>query len=106
MTELVRLAAHRGPPGLVVFDRHELNQLLAVYATRVAQGEWRDYAIDHRPHMAAFAVFRRSADWPLYVVAKLAAGRRQRRFVLFSGEARIGQGRSLDEVLSRLPAPA
>ena len=33
-------------PGVVFFDRRELNQLMRLYGRMVAAGEWRDYAID------------------------------------------------------------
>ena len=100
MTKLLRLADYRHPADRVSFDRRELKKLLAIYAERVAGGEWRDYAIDMRGHMAAFAVFRSSYDWPLYLIAKFAPGsRKQGNYVVWSGPRRLIQGRSLDEVL-------
>ena len=44
-----------GPPHLaphVTFERGELDRILGLYGRKVAAGEWRDYAIDHRPGMA------------------------------------------------------
>ena len=52
------------------FNRNELGQILATYSTRVASGEWRDYAIDHFPGSAAFSIFRHTHETPLYVVEK------------------------------------
>jgi hypothetical protein len=101
MAKLLRLADYRRPRGRVFFNRSELRKLLAVYSERVARGEWRDYAIDQRSDMVAFAVFRSSYDWPLYVIAKLAAGdRRPGRWVVSAGRERVIQGRDIDEVLS------
>lgn len=103
MHHLYRLADYRRAHERVVFDRSELAKLLAVYADRVACGEWRDYAIDHLGHMAAFSVFRSSYDRPLYVVAKLAeGGQRQASYVLSSGPEKLVQGRTLDDVLAPL----
>ena len=53
------------------FDRTELGQILATYSTRVASGEWRDYAIDHFPGSAVFSIFRHTHETPLYTVEKL-----------------------------------
>ena len=73
-------ASHRGevralrpsPPqvGPVTFDRHELRDILALYGRKVAEGEWRDYAIDFGRDMAVFSIFRRAAEYPLYRVVK------------------------------------
>jgi phenylalanyl-tRNA synthetase beta subunit len=102
MAELVPLAEFRRRPGLVFFDRREFNKLLQLYARRVAQGEWRDYAIDQHADRAAFAVFRRASERPLFVVSKIAEARRPRRYVLSSGIRRLGVGRSIDEVVDLL----
>ena len=60
------------PPqvGPVTFDRHELRDILALYGRKVAEGEWRDYAIDFGRDMAVFSIFRRAAEYPLYRVVK------------------------------------
>jgi Protein of unknown function (DUF2794) len=103
MSKLLRISEYRRPAERVVFDRAELTKILAIYADRVARGEWRDYAIDHRPNMAAFAVFRSCYEWPLFVIAKLAGqqhGSRQGNFVVSSGPRKLIQGRSIDEVLA------
>ena len=73
-------ASHRGevrplrpsPPqtGPVTFDRHELRDILALYGRKVAEGEWRDYAIDFGRETAVFSIFRRAAEYPLYRVVK------------------------------------
>jgi hypothetical protein len=101
MSKLLRLSEYRRSAERVVFDRSELKKILALYADRVARGEWRDYAIDHRPHMAAFAVFRSSYEWPAFVIAKFSGqGARQGSYVVSSGPRKLIQGRSIDEVLA------
>ena len=65
----------------VFFDRLELNAILNVYGRLVAEGEWRDYAIDHLKEEAVFSVFRRASEFPLYRIVKqpkLARKREQR----------------------------
>lgn len=100
MSKLLRLSEFRVPAERVVFDRTELNKILAIYAERVARGEWRDYAIDLRPNMAAFAVFRSCYEWPLFVIAKFHQSARQGSYVVSSGPRKLIQGRSIDEVLA------
>lgn len=60
-------ASHCGP---VCFNRQELNQILDVYGRKVADGEWRDYAIDLGRDQAVFSIFRRTAEVPLYRIVK------------------------------------
>ena len=57
-------------PSQISFNRQELTALLRIYGFKVADGEWRDYAIDHLPHYAVFSVFRRASESPLYRVVK------------------------------------
>jgi hypothetical protein len=59
--------------GAVFFDRRELNAILRIYGRMVAAGEWRDYAIDSLGDAAAFSVFRRTAESPLYRIEKRPA---------------------------------
>ena len=60
----------RGPQGPISFDRCELAQLLGMYGRKVAEGEWRDYAIDMHREKAIFSVFRRASEYPLYRIEK------------------------------------
>ena len=60
----------RAPHGPISFDRRELNQLLGMYGRKVAEGEWRDYAIDMHREKAVFSVFRRASEYPLYRIEK------------------------------------
>ena len=54
----------------ISFDRHELTQLFGMYGRKVAEGEWRDYAIDMHREKAIFSVFRRASEYPLYRIEK------------------------------------
>ena len=54
----------------VAFDRRELGVILTLYGRMVAAGEWRDYGISHLSDVAVFAVFRRTAEHPLYRIEK------------------------------------
>jgi Protein of unknown function (DUF2794) len=54
----------------VAFNRQELSAILNVYGRMVAGGEWRDYAMDFGRETAAFSVFRRASEVPLYRIEK------------------------------------
>jgi hypothetical protein len=55
---------------LVSFDRQELREILNLYGRKVAEGEWRDYAIDFSPQKAVFAIYRRASECALYRIEK------------------------------------
>jgi len=57
-------------PNRVTFNRFELNRILNLYGRMVADGEWRDYAIDFLKDRAVFSVFRRAAEVPIYRIEK------------------------------------
>ncbi len=57
-------------PEIVSFNRRELDQILRIYGNKVADGEWRDYAIDMLRDRAVFSVFKRAAEVPLYRIEK------------------------------------
>lgn len=61
-----------GPPPkpVVSFDRRELDTILRLYGRMVADGEWRDYAMDLLKDRAIFSVFRHSSEMPLYRIEK------------------------------------
>ncbi|MBO6633674.1 DUF2794 domain-containing protein [Parvibaculum sp.] len=54
----------------VFFDRAELDAILSVYGRKVAEGEWRDYAMGGFKDVAIFSVFRRASEMPLYRIEK------------------------------------
>src|SRR3546814_11267864 len=88
MDNLIRLQRDRKSVGHLFFTRGELGQLLSLYSSRVASGEWRDYAIDQLDDMTLFSIFRHTHERPLYSVAKLRPqGQRRAR----SEERRVGK---------------
>lgn len=99
MSNIVRLAEFRHRRGRVYFNRSELSRLLQVYSERVAQGEWRDYAIDHTVGMAVFSVFRHAHDQPLYAVAKIAGAQKNIDYAVFDQKRRLKRATDLDAVL-------
>ncbi len=100
MTNLLHLADARARRRTITFDRLELNRLVGLYSQRVSTGEWRDYAIDFKPGMAVFSIFRHTAEQPLFSIVKLAPGReRQPPWVISSGPRRVAQRETLDDTL-------
>ena len=85
----------------VMFDRRELSAILNVYGRKVADGEWRDYAIGMGAEVATFAVFRRTAEVPLYRIEKRPKLRnRQGMFaVIAAGGQVLKRGHELAQVL-------
>lgn len=57
-------------PTQIAFDRRELSEILRVYGYRVAEGEWRDYALDFQKERAVFSIFKRTSEMPVYQVEK------------------------------------
>jgi hypothetical protein len=101
-------AMHAGPqepaPRQVSFERRELQMILNLYGRRVAEGEWRDYAIDFNPVKAVFAIFRRASETPLYTIEKNPAlARKQGAYSVVAANGLIlKRGHELDRVLAVL----
>jgi Protein of unknown function (DUF2794) len=91
----------------VSFKRAELRIILDIYARKVAEGEWRDYAIDFTRDKAVFSVFRRTSEVPLYRIEK--DPRLARRQGIYSVVAASGlvlkRGHDLARVLRVLDKP-
>lgn len=85
----------------VSFDRRELGVILSLYGRMVAAGEWRDYGISCLSQSAVFAVFRRTAETPLYRIEKHPALRnRQGQFMVLAMDGQIlKRGHDLAQVL-------
>ena len=95
---VARPAAANPPPNRVTFNRLELNRILNLYGRMVADGEWRDYAIDFRPGMAIFSIFRHTAEQPLFAIAKVP-GTSQGGYMVYNGPRKLAHGDSLEDVL-------
>jgi hypothetical protein len=95
-------SAAAGPlPGRVTFNRFELNRILNVYGRMVAEGEWRDYAIDFLKERAVFSVFRRASEMPIYRIEKdPRLARKQGMYsVVSAGGLILRRGHELERVL-------
>ena len=85
----------------VIFDRRELSRIFDLYGRMVAEGEWRDYAIDFLKDRAVFSVFRHSCEVPIYRIEKNPRlSRRQGVYSVISATGLIvRRGHELDRVL-------
>ncbi|WP_315836717.1 DUF2794 domain-containing protein [Bradyrhizobium prioriisuperbiae] len=85
----------------VTFNRLELNRILNLYGRMVAEGEWRDYAIDFLKDRAVFSIFRRASEVPLYRIEKdPRLARKQGAYsVVSAGGQILRRGHDLHRVL-------
>ena len=85
----------------VSFDRQELSTILNLYGRKVANGEWRDYALDFLRERALFSIYKRSSERPLYVIEKNPKLRsKQGQYMVLSQEGRVlKRGHELATVL-------
>ena len=94
-------------PKQVSFSRAELRTILDLYARKVSEGEWRDYAIDFTREKAVFSVFRRTSEVPLYRIEKdPKLARRQGAYaVVVASGLVLKRGHDLARVLRVLERP-
>ncbi len=88
-------------PQTVTFNRTELNRILNLYGRMVADGEWRDYAIDFLKDRAVFSIFRRASEIPIYRIEKdPRLARKQGAYSVIAASGQIlRRGHDLDRVL-------
>ena len=91
----------------VTFSRAELRTILDLYARMVAEGEWRDYAIDFTRDKAVFSIFRRTSEMPLYRIEKdPKLARRQGAYAVVAASGLVlKRGHELARVLRVLDKP-
>ena len=85
----------------VFFSRPELDAILSVYGRKVAEGEWRDYAMGGFRECAVFSIFRRTSEMPLYRIEKRPKlARRQGAWAVLGANGQIlKRGHELKQVL-------
>jgi hypothetical protein len=88
-------------PQFVSFSRQELALILNVYGRKVADGEWRDYAMDFLRERAVFSVFARNSERPLFMIEKNPKlARKQGQYMVSNQQGRIlKRGHELRAVL-------
>jgi hypothetical protein len=88
----------------VSFNRGELQAILNLYGRKVAEGEWRDYAIDFLTDKAVFSIYRRTSEVPLYRIEKdpKLAKKQGAYSVVVSSGLILKRSHELDRVLNVL----
>jgi hypothetical protein len=96
-----RIVSFGGQPQQVRFDRIELGRILTLYGRMVSAGEWRDYAIDFLSDVAAFSIFRRTSEVPLFTIEKRPKLRsRQGQYAVIAASGHVlKRGHDLAQVL-------
>jgi hypothetical protein len=98
-------APPRSPgPDIVNFHSFELRAILDLYGRKVAEGEWRDYAIDFSPQKAVFSIYRRFSECALYRIEKTPKlARKQGLYALVAASGlTLKRGQDLRRVLAVL----
>jgi len=101
MATLHTLEPRHRPIPSAAFTRAELSQMLSVYTRHVADGDWRDYAIDNRDGVAIFSIFRRTFESPLFAIVKHPA-EDSAEYELFAGPEHLDRNHSLPDLLATL----
>lgn len=86
MSNVTPLFSGPRAPNQVIFDRTELNQLMNLYGRMVAEGLWRDYAIDMKHEDATFSAFRHASERPEVRIVKRPDLRARQGQYLLLGE--------------------
>lgn len=92
----------------VSFDRQELREIMTTYGRGVADGSWRDYALDFTRDRAILSIYRRASEVPLYRVEKdPSLARRQGTYAVINAAGLVlKRGNDLMRVLRVLePKP-
>lgn len=106
MSTIIRFADYKNASKRIkpdiCFNKRELDQLLSVYSRQVMSGEWKDYAIQHDPSMAAFLIYRNSSQQPSFTVVKRPMANSDNEYLVFHGRERLKRSGSLREALTVL----
>jgi hypothetical protein len=96
-----QVQAFQAQANRVTFNRLELHRILNLYGRMVADGEWRDYAIDFLKDRAVFSVYRRASEVPIYRIEKdPRLARKQGMYSVISATGLIlRRGHELERVL-------
>ena len=91
----------------VAFQRDELRTIFNLYGRRIAEGEWRDYALDFRRDKAVFSIYRRTSEMPLYRIEKdPKLARRQGAYAVIAASGLVmKRGNDLARVSGVLEGP-
>jgi len=89
---------------ITTFNKNELNLILSIYGKNVAQGIWKDYAIDHTKDHAVFSIYRNTFEKAFLSIKKNSSKlRRQKRYTLYdANQNKIKDADVLNDIINQL----
>ncbi len=81
------------------FHKTELNLILSVYAQKVSQGHWKDYAIDHGKYSAVFSIYRSTFESAFLRIIKNKNKRKHKIYTLIDfNNKKIKESENLSDI--------
>jgi hypothetical protein len=66
----------------IFFNKKELGEILNIYGSMVAKGEWKDYAIFINKNIVGFDIYRKATEKPLFQIIKNLKSKVGQRYYL------------------------
>ena len=88
----------------IFFNKIELQLVLNLYAKMVSNGEWKDYGLSISKKEVSFNVYRRTAEFPIYKIAKsLSPKRKNEKYLLKDSQNKIiYNSESLENIIKNI----
>ena len=100
MTKLSHIKKFKKP---FYFTRKELSIILSTYSSKVATGDWRDYALDNSSETASFSIFKHAHETPVLIIEKRKLRTDSKSlFLLHDRYKIINKSNSLEKVINYL----
>ena len=89
---------------ITTFNKNELNLILSIYGKNVAQGIWKDYAIDHTKDSAVFSIYRNTFEKAFLSIKKNSSKiKRQKKYILYdANQSKIKDADVLADLINQL----
>ena len=88
----------------IFFSNYELKSILQLYSMNVANGIFKDYAIDNSTKLATFSFYRHTYEKPLFQIEKVIKSKNQYvpEFSIKYKKKIIEKNKSLNILINRL----
>ena len=89
---------------ITTFNKNELNLILSIYGKNVAQGIWKDYAIDHTKDHAIFSIYRNTFEKAFLIIKKNSSKQKsQKKYTLYdANQSKIKDADVLNDIINQL----
>ena len=71
------------------FNKKELGEILNIYGSMVAKGEWKDYAIFINKNVVGFDIYRKATEKPLFQIIKNLKSKFGQKYCLKDQQGKI-----------------